>query len=144
MNILIIHGPNLNMLEKRDSDIYGGMSLGEINRLVEERAKDLGLQVEFFQSNYEGAIVEKIHQTLGQMYDGIVINPAAFSHYSIAIRDAIEMLDIPVIEVHLSNIYKREEFRSKSLISSVCHGQISGFGGYSYILALEAMNKLIM
>jgi len=142
LKILVIHGPNLNLLEKRDSNIYGMNSLGEINELIEKKAESLNLDVEIFQSNIEGEIVEKIQRSLGNLYGGIIINPAAFSHYSIAIRDALEMVDIPVIEVHLSNIYKREEFRRKSVIAPVCSGQISGFGGNSYILALEAISLL--
>ena len=117
MKILVIHGPNLNILEKRNSSIYGGKALEAINSLIEEKAKELGVEVETFQSNFEGAIVDKIQTSLDLRYDGIIINPAAFTHYSIAIRDAIEAIDIPVIEVHLSNIYGRDEFRSKSVIA---------------------------
>lgn len=142
LKILVIHGPNLNLLEKRDSTIYGMNSLSEINELIEKKAESLKLNIEIFQSNNEGEIIERIHNSFGNQYGGIIINPAAFSHYSIAIRDAIEMVDIPVIEVHLSNIYKREEFRTKSVIAPVCTGQISGFGKNSYILALEAISLL--
>lgn len=142
MKILVIHGPNLNILEKRDSSIYGGKSLEEINKLIEDKAKELGFEVDIFQSNYEGSIVEKIHTSMDLQYDGIIINPAAFTHYSIAIRDAIEILDIPVIEVHLSNISGREDFRSKSVIAPVCSGQITGLGVNSYLVAMEALKLL--
>lgn len=144
MKILVIHGPNLNILDRRDPSLYGGKSLDEINRLIEIRAKDLDIEVEFFQSNYEGSIVEKIQASIDSNFDGIIINPAAFTHYSMAIRDAIEALNIPVIEVHLSNIYNREEFRAKSVIAPVCSGQISGLGIYSYLVALEALKLLNM
>lgn len=144
MKILVIHGPNLNILDRRDPSLYGGKSLDEINRLIEVRAKDLDIEVEFFQSNYEGSIVEKIQASIDSNFDGIIINPAAFTHYSMAIRDAIEALNIPVIEVHLSNIYNREEFRAKSVIAPVCSGQISGLGIYSYLVALEALKLLNM
>jgi len=144
MKILVIHGPNLNILDRRDPSLYGGKSLDEINRLIEVRAKDLDIEVEFFQSNYEGSIVEKIQASIDSNFDGIIINPAAFTHYSMAIRDAIEALNIRVIEVHLSNIYNREEFRAKSVIAPVCSGQISGLGIYSYLVALEALKLLNM
>ena len=142
MKILVIHGPNLNILEKRNSSLYGGKSLEEINKLIEASAKDLDIEVEIFQSNFEGSIVEKIQASIDLEYDGIIINPAAFSHYSIAIRDAIEVLHIPVIEVHLSNIYGREDFRSKSVIAPVCSGQITGLGVYGYLVAMEAIKLL--
>ncbi|NLV88634.1 MAG: type II 3-dehydroquinate dehydratase [Tissierellia bacterium] len=142
MKILVIHGPNLNILEKRNSSIYGGKALEAINSLIEEKAKELGVEVETFQSNFEGAIVDKIQTSLDLRYDGIIINPAAFTHYSIAIRDAIEAIDIPVIEVHLSNIYGRDEFRSKSVIAPVCKGQITGLGVYSYLVAMEALKLM--
>ncbi len=142
MKILVIHGPNLNILEKRNSSIYGGKALEAINSIIEEKAKELGVEVETFQSNFEGAIVDKIQTSLDLRYDGIIINPAAFTHYSIAIRDAIEAIDIPVIEVHLSNIYGRDEFRSKSVIAPVCKGQITGLGVYSYLVAMEALKLM--
>lgn len=142
MKILVIHGPNLNILEKRNSSIYGGKALEAINSLIEEKAKELGVEVETFQSNFEGAIVDKIQTSLDLRYDGIIINPAAFTHYSIAIRDAIEAIDIPVIEVHLSNIYGRDEFRSKSVIAPVCKGQITGLGVYSYLVAMVALKLM--
>ena len=143
MKILVIHGPNLNVLGKRNPSIYGGKSLGEINKLIEKKAKELGFEVEIFQSNFEGDIVEKIHSAIDLEYHGIIINPAAFSHYSIAIRDAIEILEIPVIEVHLSNVFAREDFRSKSVIAPVCSGQITGLGLNSYLVAMDALKLMI-
>jgi 3-dehydroquinate dehydratase-2 len=143
MNILIIHGPNLDILGKRDKNLYGELTLKEINSLIKNKAKEQNLNIDFFQSNFEGEIIEKIHQAMDGNVDGIIINPAAFTHYSIAIRDAIEAITIPVIEVHLSNIYSREDFRSKSVIAPVCKGQITGFGYNSYLLALEMLRLMI-
>lgn len=140
MKILIIHGPNMNLLGIRDKSIYGKFNLDEINHLIESKSKELNMKVEFFQSNHEGEIIDKLHNTLNGDYNGVIINPGGYTHYSISIRDAIEVMDIPVIEVHLSNIFKREGFRQKSLIAPVCKGQISGFGLYSYLLALEAFD----
>ena len=139
MRILIIHGPNLDMLGRRDKDIYGELSLEEINGLIKNRAKKLDVQLDIVQSNFEGEIVERLHRAMDDETSGIIINPAAFTHYSIAIRDALEPLSIPVIEVHLSNIYSREEFRKKSVIAPVCTGQITGFGHYGYLLALDML-----
>lgn len=139
MDILIIHGPNLNMLGRRDKNIYGELSLEEINVLINNRAKKLDIQLDIIQSNFEGEIVERIHRAMDDGTSGIIINPAAFTHYSIAIRDALEPLSIPVVEVHLSNIYSREEFRKKSIIAPVCTGQITGFGHYGYLLALDML-----
>jgi len=135
---LIINGPNLNMLGIREKDVYGVETLQEIATKVMAEAKALNIDVDFVQSNHEGEIIDKIHSSLG-VYDAIIINPGAYTHYSIAIRDAIKAVNIPTIEVHLSNIYAREEFRSKSVIAPVCCGQISGFGSNSYILALKAL-----
>ena len=139
--ILVIHGPNLNMLGKREPEIYGNTSLDDINTGLTALGIKLNLDVVTFQSNHEGAIVEKIQDAIGK-YKGIIINPAAYTHTSIAIRDAILLLDIPVIEIHLSNIYKRESFRHKSMIADVVSGQISGFGIQGYFLALEALSKM--
>lgn len=138
INILVINGPNLNTLGKREPSIYGNLTLEEINQsMVRYGEKICGkdIKFEFFQSNHEGAIVDKINQI---QCDVIIINAAAFTHTSIAIRDAILSCQIPTIEVHISNIYKREEFRKHSMISEVCLGQISGFGSDSYILAVQA------
>ncbi|MBW2219062.1 MAG: type II 3-dehydroquinate dehydratase, partial [Deltaproteobacteria bacterium] len=138
--ILVIHGPNLNMLGKREPEIYGTTTLEDINKGLSEKAIKLGCSVDTFQSNHEGDIVEKIQATKGK-YDSIIINPAAYTHTSVAIRDALLLLDIPVIEIHLSNIYKREPFRHKSMLADVVSGQISGFGANSYFLALDAISE---
>ncbi|RKD34580.1 type II 3-dehydroquinate dehydratase [Thermohalobacter berrensis] len=142
-NILIIHGPNLNMLGKRNKNIYGSKDLEQINNLIIQKGKELNFNIDIYQSNNEGDIITKLQEAY-ERYNGVVINPGAYTHYSIAIRDAIEILKIPVIEVHLSNIYSREHFRNKSVIASVCTGQISGFGYNSYILALEALRDLLL
>ncbi len=139
--ILVIHGPNLNMLRKREPEIYGSETLFEINKKLVQKGKKLGLAVETFQSNHEGEIVEKIHEAFGEV-SGLIINPAAFTHTSIAIRDAILILNIPVIEIHLSNIYKREPFRHKSMISDIATGQIAGLGVDGYFFALDAVFKI--
>ena len=141
--VLIIHGPNLNLLGKREEAVYGKMSLEEIDKSLKIKAKELNLGLESFQSNHEGEIVQKIQDAKESGFSGIVINPAAYTHTSVATRDAISAIDIPVVEVHLSNIYAREEFRHTSLISPVAAGQIVGFGSKSYILGLEAVAGLI-
>lgn len=138
--VIVINGPNLNMLGVRDASIYGSKTLKEINAEILESALAEGIYVDFFQSNIEGEIINCIHDALGKC-DGIIINPGAYSHYSIAIRDAIEAVQLPVIEVHISNIYKREEFRRHSVVSEVCIGQISGLGYLGYIYALKALNQ---
>jgi len=140
--VLIIHGPNLNMLGRREPDIYGKTTLDQIDNTLKERGVRLGLSVETFQSNYEGAIVEKI-QEAESIQNGLIINPAGYTHTSIAIRDAILLLDVPVIEVHLSNIDKREPFRHKSMIADIATARISGFGIRGYTMALEAMAEMI-
>ncbi len=137
MKILVINGPNLNLLGKRETDIYGRFSLDEINDRMLSYAKNKHWEIEFFQSNHEGDIVDKINKCKDESFDYLIINPAAYTHTSIAIADAIKSVEIPTIEVHLSNIYSREEFRHKSLIAYQCKGQITGFGINSYILALE-------
>jgi len=141
--ILIIHGPNLNLLGKREEDIYGKTSLDDINKLLKDKAKELGLEIDAFQSNHEGEIVQKIQDAGSDGFSAIVINPAAYTHTSVAIRDAVSAINIPVVEVHISNIYAREEFRHTSLIAPVAHGQISGFGINSYLLGLEAVAGLL-
>lgn len=138
MKILIIHGPNLNMLGKREPSIYGASTLQEINRLLKEEAKGLGVKTDVFQSNSEGEIVGRIQDAMKKS-DGILINPGAYTHTSIAIRDAILSAGLPAVEVHLSNIYKREDFRQKSYISGVSVGVVSGFGADSYILGLRGL-----
>ncbi|MCR1897984.1 type II 3-dehydroquinate dehydratase [Irregularibacter muris] len=139
--IMVLHGPNLNLLGFRKPHIYGKETLQDINGEILEKSSKLKVRVEIFQFNSEGQLIEQIHKA-HNMYDGIIINPAAFTHYSYAIRDAIEAIEIPTIEVHLSNIYNRECFRAKSVISPVCLGQISGLGKEGYILALEKLASL--
>ncbi len=140
--ILVIHGPNLNLLGTREPDIYGKITLDTINTKLKELAKDNDVELEIFQSNHEGEIVEKIGKARGNIRV-ILINPAAYTHTSVAIRDAISAANIPTVEVHLSNIYAREEFRRTSLIAPVAAGQVSGFGLDSYLLGLEAAIRLI-
>ena len=142
LKVLVIHGPNLNMLGKREPEIYGKTTLDEINSDLEKLGTTLGIFVETFQSNHEGAIVEKI-QEASATQNGIVINPAAYTHTSIAIRDALLALNIPIIEIHISNIYKREPFRHKSLISDVVTAQIAGLGIKGYRIALKALAEMI-
>jgi 3-dehydroquinate dehydratase-2 len=137
MKILFLNGPNLNLLGKREPDVYGHATLADIEAQVRKRAKDLGVKVDFRQSNVEGELVDWIQEAKGA-FDVIVLNAAAYTHTSIALRDAIAAVGVPTIEIHLSNIHAREKFRQKSLIAPVCCGQITGFGEKSYILALEA------
>ncbi len=140
--ILIIHGPNLSLLGKREPDIYGKFSLDDINKKIKKLAKEKKFSVDFLQSNHEGKIVDAIGNS-PKKYDAIVINPAAYTHTSVAIRDAVAAIDIPVVEVHLSNIYRREEFRHKSLVAAAATGQISGFGVNSYLLGVLASIEII-
>lgn len=140
--ILVINGPNLNMLGVRDTAVYGINTLKEINGQILEAALQEELFVDFFQSNIEGELINCIHGAY-EKYDGIVINPGAYSHYSIAIRDALEAVSIPAVEVHITNIYKREDFRRHSVISSVCIGQITGLGYQGYIYALKAIKQYL-
>lgn len=136
--ILVLHGPNLNLLGTREPEIYGYTTLDDINEMIAARAAEAGVETAFFQSNHEGDLVDAIQQA-NHKFDYILFNAAAFTHYSIAIRDAIAAIDVPVIEVHLSNIHKREEFRHTSVLASVAMGQISGLGVESYLAALEAI-----
>lgn len=138
--ILVINGPNLNLLGKRETDVYGEETIDMINENVKKAGKDEGVDLEFYQSNHEGDIVDKINATDA---DGILINPAAYTHTSVAIRDALSAKSTPAVEVHLSNIYAREEFRHKSLIAPVVTGQVSGFGKHSYTLGLKALLEII-
>ena len=140
--ILVIHGPNLNMLGKREPEIYGRKGLEEIDTELKALGEDLGLEVDTFQSNHEGVIVDEIQQAVGK-YHGIVINPAAYTHSSIAIRDALAMLDVPIVEIHLSNINRRETFRHESMIADIVTARIAGFGSHGYLLALEGLDKMI-
>jgi 3-dehydroquinate dehydratase-2 len=142
MKVVVIQGPNLNMLGHREQSVYGPMKLEEIHNQMESVAKQNNIEIEFFQSNLEGEIVDRIQECLGEA-DGIIINPAAYTHTSIAIRDAISSVSIPAVEVHISNIYRREEFRHKSLVAPVCTGQISGFGPFGYHLAMISMIQIL-
>ena len=137
-HIAIVHGPNLNMLGKREIGIYGGKTMEDINSEIAAEAAKLGITVEFFQSNTEGKLVTYIQKCRGRV-KGILINAGAYTHYSIALRDAISSAEVSVVEVHISNIFKRESFRHVSLIAPVCIGQICGFGSQGYILALRAL-----
>ena len=139
MRILIINGPNLNLIGKREPEVYGSETLDEIMEWLEASPEMREHELEHFQSNHEGAIIDRLHNAMGQS-DGIIINPGAYSHTSYAIRDAITTVEIPTIEVHLSDIHNREEFRSVSVISPVCVGQVSGLGKMSY---LEGLRKLL-
>lgn len=136
MKILVINGPNINMLGIREKKIYGNLSYTKLVEMIEEKSKKLKIQIECFQNNIEGEIINKIQSAYAE-YDGIIINPAAYTHYSIAILDAIKSVSIPTIEVHLSNIHSREEFRHRSVTASACIGQISGLGPYGYLMALD-------
>ncbi len=140
--VLVIHGPNLNLLGQREVDVYGSTTLEDINKKLTDRAKGR-VSLEFLQSNHEGDIVDKIGQAKSAGFAAILMNPAAYTHTSVAIRDAVAAVQIPCVEIHLSNIYGREEFRHTSLIAPVAHGQISGFGVDSYLLGLEAIIGLI-
>lgn len=142
MKIVVIQGPNLNMLGVREQNIYGPMKLEDIHAQMKAFAEQNQHEIEFFQSNLEGEIVDRIQECLGDA-DGIIINPAAYTHTSIAIRDAIAAVKIPTLEVHLSNIYQREEFRHTSLTAPVCAGQITGMGPYGYHLAMVGMNQML-
>ena len=142
MKIVVIQGPNLNMLGMREQNIYGPMKLEDIHAQMKGFAEQSAVEIEFFQSNLEGEIVDRLQECLGDA-TGIIINPAAYTHTSIAIRDAIAAIQIPTVEVHLSNIYQREEFRHTSLTAPVCAGQISGFGPFSYHLAMVSMVQIM-
>ncbi|HDL63767.1 MAG TPA: type II 3-dehydroquinate dehydratase [Proteobacteria bacterium] len=141
-HILVIHGPNLQLLGEREPDIYGAVTLEEINLRLRKEAEILGVELRIVQSNHEGEIVDLIGDT-GSSIDAILINPAAYTHTSVAIRDALSAVAVPSVEVHLSNIYSREEFRRSSLIAPVVTGQVSGFGPESYLLGLRAVVGLV-
>lgn len=137
--ILVLHGPNLNLLGTREPEIYGRTTLDDINKKIAARAKEAGIETEFLQSNHEGVLVDALQDAPKKGYAFVILNAAAFTHYSVAIRDAIAAIATPVIEVHLSNIHQREEFRHHSVISPVVMGQIAGFGADSYMAALEVV-----
>jgi len=138
MHFLVLHGPNLNLLGKREPTVYGTLTLDEINTSIHDLSLELGCSVDFFQSNAEGDLIDAIQASVAQ-YDGIVLNPAAYTHTSVAIRDALASVGVPFVEVHLSNVYRREEFRHKSLTAPLAAGQICGFGCDSYLLGLRAI-----
>jgi 3-dehydroquinate dehydratase-2 len=136
--ILVLHGPNLNLLGTREPHVYGNKTLEEINLRIIEKGKELGLNIEVFQSNHEGVLIDKIQDARNRVR-GIVFNPGGYTHTSVALRDAIASIDIPVVEVHLTNTQAREGFRHESLISPVCVGTVAGFGWFSYVLGLQAL-----
>lgn len=140
--IMVIHGPNLNMLGQREPGVYGTATLDDVNAMLSQRAVEKGLVLETFQSNHEGAVVDKIQAAVG-VVSGMIINPAAFTHTSVAIKDALLLLDVPVIEVHISNVYKREPFRHVSMVSDVVTGKIVGLGVHGYKLALDALAEMM-
>jgi len=143
LKVLVVNGPNLNMLGKREPEIYGSLSLKDIEIKIRELAEEINLGIEFKQSNYEGDLITWIQNSEAEGFKGIILNAAAYTHTSIALHDAIKSISVPVIEVHLSNIHAREDFRHHSYISSVAKGQISGFGLDSYLLALRAIHSMI-
>ena len=142
MKLLILHGPNLNLLGTREPEIYGSMTLDEIDAKLIELGNELGAEIKCFQSNHEGGLIDALHDARAWA-NGVIINPGAYTHTSIALRDAIGAIGIPVIEVHLSNVYAREEFRRVSMISAVCRGKITGFGWRSYTLGLRGLVEVL-
>lgn len=141
MRVLVLNGPNLNLLGTRKPEIYGTTTLADIEGMMRERAVELGIEMDFMQTNYEGELVEAIQKAKGK-YQYLLLNAAAYTHTSVAIRDAIEAVELPAVEIHLSNIHAREEFRHHSLIAPVCVGQICGFGAKSYLLALQYVAEM--
>src|ERR1041384_6905274 len=142
MKILVLHGPNLNLLGTREPEIYGSLTIGDINTKLIESGKELGADLKCFQSNHEGDLIGALHE--GKLWaDGVVFNPGAYTHTSIALRDAISAIGLPVVEIHLSNVYAREEFRHTSMISAVCKGKIVGFGWRSYTLGMRALVDML-
>lgn len=140
--ILVLHGPNLNLLGAREPDIYGRVDLQELNRRLVEAGQEMNVEVRAFQSNHEGALIDALHEARGWAR-GVVFNPAGYTHTSVALRDAVAAIDIPVVEVHLSNTQSREAFRHVSLTAGVCAGSVAGFGWYSYVLGMLALKHLI-
>jgi 3-dehydroquinate dehydratase II len=141
-SILLLHGPNLNLLGTREPDVYGSLTLDDINTRIQSAGGGIGIEVRCLQSNHEGALIDALHEARNWA-SGVLFNPGGYTHTSVALRDAITAIGIPVIEVHLSNVYAREEFRHKSLISAVCKGKISGFGWHSYWLGLMALKEIL-
>jgi len=142
MKILVLNGPNLNMLGKREKSIYGATALTDIERLMKKKAKELGLQIAFFQSNHEGGLIDAVHAAPGKGIYGFIINPGGLTHTSVSLRDALLSVALPFIEVHLSNVYSREDFRRINYFSDIATGTISGLGSFGYLLALEAFKEL--
>lgn len=142
MKIAVIQGPNINMLGIREQNVYGPMTMDQIHEQMKATAEQNGIEIEFFQSNLEGEIVDKVQECLGTV-DGIIINPAAYTHNSIAIRDALSAVALPTVEVHVSNIYKREEFRQKSITAAASTGVIAGFGPFGYHLAMMSLTQIL-
>lgn len=140
MRVLVLNGPNLNLLGQREPSVYGNTGLDVLVNMLKKYGEELGILVDHVQTNSEGELIDKLHGAIGQ-YEGIILNPGAYTHYSYAIRDAVASIDVPVLEVHISNIYAREEFRSRSVIAPVCVGQISGLGIYGYQLALDYFRR---
>ncbi|MDP2299992.1 MAG: type II 3-dehydroquinate dehydratase [Coriobacteriia bacterium] len=138
LRVLVMNGPNLNLLGTRETDVYGTLTLGQIEAMIAERAAALGVDVSFFQSNHEGGLIDRYHEAVGS-HDGVVLNPGAYTHYSYALRDAIVATSLPTVEVHLSDIDAREDFRAISVTAPVCLGQIAGLGAESYLVGLERL-----
>lgn len=143
MKIMVVNGPNLDFLGIREKNVYGEKSYKDLTKLINDKAEEIGIKVDVVQSNIEGEIINNIHRAYYEGFDGIIINPAAYTHYSIAIYDALKAVSIPAVEVHISNINDREEYRKKSVTAPACIGQISGFGFYGYIMALDAIVKIL-
>jgi 3-dehydroquinate dehydratase II len=141
-SILLLHGPNLNLLGAREPDVYGSLSIDDINARIQSAGRDIGIEVRCLQSNHEGVLIDALHEARNWAA-GVIFNPGGYTHTSVALRDAIAAIGIPVVEVHLSNVYAREEFRHTSLISAVCKGKISGFGWHSYWLGLMALKEIL-
>ena len=141
-SILVLHGPTLNLLGQREPEVYGTTTLDQIDQQLEEEGKALGLEVRSYQSNSEGALIDALHEARGWAA-GVIINPGGYTHTSVALRDAVVATELPVIEVHLSNVYARESFRHQSLLSPVCQGKITGFGWRSYLLALQGLAMML-